>query len=88
MSCANCSCKECRQTRARTRLRKLRDERLYGQKCEVEIRGGRCGGTIGPDIYDEPMCYRCGPVEHLPEAERAKIDPLVLANREWRPVSW
>ena len=36
-----------------------------------------CGGTIGPDITNRPMCYGCGPVAMIPagvltDAERQR----------------
>lgn len=27
---------------------------------------GRCGGAVGPDTTNRPMCYGCGPVEMVP----------------------
>lgn len=30
----------------------------------------QCGGEIGPDVTDRPMCYDCGPYELLPTTAR------------------
>jgi hypothetical protein len=37
-----------------------RQSKAWGEPCTF------CGGHIGPDITNRPMCYGCGPVDMIP----------------------
>jgi hypothetical protein len=55
-----------------------RQSKAWGEPCSF------CGGHIGPDITNRPMCYGCGPVEMIPagvltDDERARRK----AAEEW-----